>query len=186
MSNDSSRNLFLYQEVDSSIVKDLTTQILAFNEEDKADRDSKKNFKEKPINLYINSYGGYVDAAFALINIIESSQTPINTICTGVAASAAFLIFLSGSNRKAYKESRMMYHQLQQNQGIVYQDLKFYEETLETVKLLQQRCVKYILKKTAIPEEILKDKYERKLEWWVDSEDYSKYEIAEVINWTKS
>ena len=135
MSNNNSRNLFLYQEVDNSIVKDLTTEILTFNEEDRTDRDSKKNFKEKPINLYINSYGGYVDAAFALINIIESSQTPINTICTGVAASAAFLIFLSGSNRKAYKESRMMYHQLQQSQGDTYLDLRLYEETLKTTKL---------------------------------------------------
>lgn len=182
MSNNNSRNLFLYQEVDNSIVKDLTTEILTFNEEDRTDRDSKKNFKEKPINLYINSYGGYVDAAFALINIIESSQTPINTICTGVAASVAFLIFLSGSNRKAYKESRMMYHQLQQSQGDTYCDLRLYEETLKTTKLLQQRCVKYILKKTAISKEILEDSYEHKLEWWVESEDYSRYKIAEVID----
>ena len=47
---------------------------------------------------------------------------------------------------------------------------------------MQQRCVKYILKKTAISKEILEDSYEHKLEWWVDSEDYSKYKIAEVID----
>jgi len=181
MSDNSSRNLFLYQEVDNSIVKDLTVEILNFNEKDKEARENNKKFKEKPINLYINSYGGYTDAAFALINIIETSQTPIHTICTGVAASAAFLIFLSGSNRKAYSESRMMYHQLQSSYGDDYKDLKFYEETLESTKLLQQRCMNYVLKETAIAKETLMDVYERKVELWISSDDYEKYRIAKVI-----
>lgn len=66
--------------------------------------------ERRPITLFIDSGGGYVYAGMSLINVIKSSNTPINTVVDGKAMSMAFLIALSGDYRLGFKNSTWMYH----------------------------------------------------------------------------
>lgn len=50
----------------------------------------------KSLTLYINSTGGSLYDAFALIDIMKASVRPVRTIGVGSIMSAAFLIFVSG------------------------------------------------------------------------------------------
>ena len=58
------------------------------------------NMKESPLDmrltLVINSPGGSVSAAFALIDVMKTSKIPVDTIATGSIASCGVLLTMSG------------------------------------------------------------------------------------------
>ena len=67
--------------------------------------------KRKPIKLYIDSNGGYLDDTFVIIDAIKMSKTPVWTICTGTAHSGGFFTFISGHRRIAYPHSTYLFHE---------------------------------------------------------------------------
>jgi len=52
------------------------------------------------LTLIINSPGGDVHAAFALIDTIKASTIPIKTVGLGLIASSGFLIFIASTYKK--------------------------------------------------------------------------------------
>ena len=71
------------------------------------------NSSENKIDLYISSYGGYVDEAFELANFIEGvNNKDIHTHILSHADSAATIVFLSAKleNRHAVSSSTFMIH----------------------------------------------------------------------------
>jgi len=74
------------------------------------------NLSKKPkrkLQLYVNSYGGDLYEAFALIDVMKTSHHTISTIGIGAIMSAAFLIFVSGQKGHRYlgKNTGIMNHQ---------------------------------------------------------------------------
>ena len=71
---------------------------------------SDQNLLYTHIDLYINNP---VDIDFydmeALVNIIQSSQIPVHTYCTGSIIGNALPIFLAGKRRYCYSTSRFKY-----------------------------------------------------------------------------
>lgn len=65
------------------------------------------------MSLVINSNGGCLNSAFALIDTIKGSKIPIRTIGLGVVASAGLLIFMSGAlgHRILTPNTSIMSHQ---------------------------------------------------------------------------
>lgn len=62
------------------------------------------------ITLYINSPGGGVDSGLALYDVMQAISCPIRTVCVGLAASMAALLFISGDRRDMLPHSRLMIH----------------------------------------------------------------------------
>lgn len=87
-SGESKHSFFLMmEEISLSTVKSAVEWIL------------EANFaEERPemLNLIINSPGGDLNAAFALIDVMRGSAIPVRTIGLGQIASAGLLIFISG------------------------------------------------------------------------------------------
>lgn len=79
-----------------------------------------------PLKLYINSTGGDLYNAFALIDVMRSSKRLIYTYGIGAVMSAAFLVFASGSQRHryAYKNCSFMMHQYSGTVEGKHHDLK--------------------------------------------------------------
>ena len=74
------------------------------------------NLNKKPkrtLKLYINSYGGDLYEAFALIDVMKNSYHHISTIGIGAVMSSALLIFACGKQGERYigKNSGIMNHQ---------------------------------------------------------------------------
>ena len=53
-----------------------------------------------PIKMFINSPGGEVQSGLALYDVMQMLSCPVTTICLGMAASMAALVFVSGARRE--------------------------------------------------------------------------------------
>lgn len=62
------------------------------------------------IVIHINSPGGEVTSGLALYDVMKAISCPIRTICEGMAASMAAIIFLSGDEREILQHGRVMLH----------------------------------------------------------------------------
>ncbi len=62
------------------------------------------------VTLYINSPGGSVDSGMALYDVMQAVSCPVRTVCVGLAASMAALLFVSGAERGMLPHSRLMIH----------------------------------------------------------------------------
>lgn len=67
--------------------------------------------KKKKLTLFINSPGGNLYDAFALIDVMRTSQIPIDTVGVGSIMSAAFLIFVAGAKRYIAPNASIMCHE---------------------------------------------------------------------------
>lgn len=63
------------------------------------------------IQILINSPGGYTDAGWAFIDIMESVKNPITTVAIGEIASMATSIFIAGDRRVMSPNSIAMIHE---------------------------------------------------------------------------
>lgn len=82
------------------IANDINRQIRFWNSID--EEEATPISERKPINVYIDSYGGSLTAAFTIIDTIKMSKTPINTINIGTAYKEAFFVYLAGYKRLSY------------------------------------------------------------------------------------
>ena len=96
----SHREVELAGEVDADSVNALIRELRYLQRQD----------PEGEITMYINSPGGGVDSGLALYDVMQTVSCPIRTVCVGLAASMAALLFISGSRRDMLPHSRLMIH----------------------------------------------------------------------------
>ena len=67
----------------------------------------------KDISIYINSPGGMVHAGLGIYDTMQYISSKVGTICTGIAASMAAVLLVSGEKgmRSVLPHSRVMIHQ---------------------------------------------------------------------------
>ena len=66
---------------------------------------------DEPITIYINSPGGDVTQATAMIDALRSVPNPIITVATGMCGSAGLFLFAAGDKRLAYENAIFFYHE---------------------------------------------------------------------------
>lgn len=176
--NNEKRIFYLSGKIDEASIRPINFEILKLIQEDEESNASLKNFQPKPIKLFINSFGGSVYDAWSLIDIILRSETPIYTYCTGYVMSAGFLIFLAGHKRYATPNATMLYHQLSAGGWNKILDL---QQDLQEYERLQSDIEKYVCERTSIPYSILEENKQKKLDWYIHSEDFEKYNLAELL-----
>ena len=103
------RIVFLGTPVNDDVANIIIAQLL-FLEADNPGRD---------IFLYINSPGGSVSGGLAIYDTMQYLQSPVNTICMGLAASMGAFLLAAGrkGKRMALPHSRIMIHQPSQSGG---------------------------------------------------------------------
>lgn len=69
---------------------------------------------KEDIKMYINSPGGSVSAAMAIYDTMQYVKSPVQTICIGLAASAASVLLSAGAKGKrfALPNAEIMIHQV--------------------------------------------------------------------------
>lgn len=97
------RVVFLGMEINDDIANSIVAQLLFLAAED----------SKKDISLYINSPGGSTSAGFAIYDTMQFIKPDVQTICTGMAASFAAVLLVSGAKGKrlALPNSEIMIHQ---------------------------------------------------------------------------
>jgi ATP-dependent Clp protease protease subunit len=97
------RIIFLGTPIDDIIANLIMAQLLHLESDD----------PDKDIFLYINSPGGSITSLFAIYDTMQYIKPPVNTVCMGMAASAAAVILAGGAagKRFALPHARVMLHQ---------------------------------------------------------------------------
>jgi ATP-dependent Clp protease, protease subunit len=97
------RIIFLGTPIDDTIANLIMAQLLHLESEE----------PDKDIFLYINSPGGSITSLFAIYDTMQYIKPDVNTVCMGMAASAAAVILAGGAHGKRYAlpHARVMLHQ---------------------------------------------------------------------------
>lgn len=172
------RVFFLSDRIDNESVGKLCFDIINILEKDDEEEIEKKSFTRKPIKLYINSGGGEAHDMWAVIDILLHSKTPVHTYVTGYAMSAALKIFLAGSKRYVSKHSTLLYHQMWVERGGLYQDLV---DVRPEVDRMQNEIEQYVLERTNVTEQKLKEIREKKVDWFIHCNEALEYGFATNI-----
>jgi ATP-dependent Clp protease, protease subunit len=95
----SSRTLFLRQQIDDKVANQSIAQLIYLDLED----------ADTPIHLYINTQSGSIAAGLAIYDTIRTLRSPVHTICMGVADSIGSLLLAIGTpgNRSAQPHARI-------------------------------------------------------------------------------
>ena len=95
------RTLYLRGPIEDTVADTLVAQLMALDAE-----------SDKDVTLYINSPGGLVSGMFAVYDVMNLMRAKVNTVCVGMAASAAaFLLGTGTGTRAATENARVMIHQ---------------------------------------------------------------------------
>ena len=97
------RIIFLGTQIDDTVANLTMAQLLHLESED----------PDKDVFLYINSPGGSITSLFAIYDTMQYIKPDVNTVCMGMAASAAAVILAGGAEGKrfALPHARVMLHQ---------------------------------------------------------------------------
>ena len=176
------RTLYLPEQVNQESMNKLTKSIIEINKSDdylkKLYAISDIDYSPKPIEIYIDSYGGAVYQCMGLLGVMEKSVTPIHTIVTGCAMSCGFMILISGHKRFGYKLSTPLYHQVSTGFRGKVQDM---EESLEETKRLQKMIEKITLARTEIPKKRLKEVLKNKVDWYMTAKEALELGVIDGI-----
>lgn len=96
------RKIFLWGMVNDESAKHVVDRLLYLN-----------NLSHDEITLVINSPGGYVTSGFSIYDTIKEIESPVATVCSGLAASMGSILLSAGEKEKRYiqKHARVMIHQ---------------------------------------------------------------------------
>lgn len=166
------RKLFISTNICQETVDDAIRHIMQINREDmgvaREDR--------KPIILYVTSNGGDVDAGFALIDVILSSETPVYVINQGYQYSMGFLIGLAGHKRFTMPHAKFLMHDGSQ---FIYNSGAKAQDQMEFNKRMEERIKQYVLSRTEITSEMY-DSQMRK-EWYMFADEAKKLGVTDYI-----
>ena len=87
----------------------------------------------RPVVVYIDSYGGYVDALAKMIETLDEIPNPVVTACMGKAMSCGAVLLSHGDVRFLGKHSRVMVHEVSSGTGGNVHDMKV--DVAETTRL---------------------------------------------------
>jgi ATP-dependent Clp protease protease subunit len=104
-------HIYFYTEIDRKSISNLNFFIREA-EEYCIITSLRLRIEELPIYLHIYSNGGYIHAAFAAIDVINSCKVPIYSIIEGATASAGTLISVVCKKRFIRPTAYMLIHQL--------------------------------------------------------------------------
>lgn len=143
-------------------------------------RNLMKKDRPKFMKMIINSPGGSVTAAFALIDTIKGSKIPVYTYGLGEISSCGLLTFMAGEKGKRFitKNTAILSHQF--SWGSMGKE----HELMASVKEFNntsQRLIDHYKKCTGQPENIIKKFLLPPEDVWLTPREAIKYGIADQI-----
>ena len=136
--------------------------------------------KDKVLTIYINSCGGNLTDAFALIDIMKQSKHTIRTIGIGNVMSAAFLLFACGSRGERYisKHTSIMCHQFTGSMESKYHDIKAQMKETENCN---NRMIEILKEATDLPVSKIKSKLLSPSDVYLTAEELITFNVADHI-----
>ena len=96
------RRIFLNGTIEREMANDIVAQLMYL-----------QDVGDEPIQIYINSGGGEVNAGLFIYDVLQTMKVPVDIYCTGIAASMAALLLAGGQpgHRFILPHSKVMIHE---------------------------------------------------------------------------
>ena len=159
-------------DIETEIVNEIIHNIYEINEEDV------KKQSTEPIKLIINSAGGEIYSGLALIDVINTSLTPIHTICHGSAMSMGLIVFIAGHHRVASSNATFMYHEAMYG---LEGKTAYHKQEIKEANRIDKVCDDYLISKTKLTQKILTNVKNTQAEWYFDAKTALKYDVVSEI-----
>ncbi len=132
------------------------------------------------LTLYINSDGGSLQDAFALIDVMKKSKKTIRTIGIGSVCSSAFLIFASGTKGERFisQTATAMCHQYTDGLSGKYHDIR---ATAKEHELINKRMVDLLKECTELSTTTIKRKLLPPSDVYFTAEELIELGVADDI-----
>lgn len=124
--------------------------------------------KLTPIEFFLSTYGGACYDGMALHDVIESSGTPVEIICTGKIMSMGVIVALGAKVRKAYRNTTFMIHQVS---GLSIGTLREMEDTVAEASRINEILFNIIKSKTKVTQDQLDEVIQKKKDWFLTAEE---------------
>jgi ATP-dependent Clp protease protease subunit len=162
------RIIFLGTPIDDTIANLIMAQLLHLESED----------PDKDIFLYINSPGGVITSLFAIYDTMQYIRPDVNTVCMGMAASAASVILAGGAPGKRYglPHARIMLHQPHGGASGQASDI---EIQARLIVQMREQLNEILAEHTGQPVEKIALDTER--DYWMLAEEAKKYGVIDGV-----
>lgn len=162
------RIIFLGGPIDDDSANIVIAQLLFLQAED----------PKKDIMMYINSPGGSVTAALAVLDTMNFIKSDVSTVCVGLAASAGALLLSAGAKGKrfALTNSEIMIHQPSGGAEGRAADI---EITAKQILRIRENLNKILATNTGQPLSKIQKDVDR--DFFMNAEEAKKYGIVDKI-----
>jgi len=162
------RIIFIGSPIDDGVANTVIAQLLFLESQ---------NAKED-IKMYINSPGGSVTSALAIYDTMQYVKSDIQTICIGMAASAAALLLASGKKgkRMALPNSEVMIHQVLGGTSGQATDIDIHARHILKTR---ERLNKILAKHTG--QKLQKIEQDTERDYFMSAEEALKYGIVDKV-----
>ena len=162
------RIIFLGTEVNDYTANVIQAQLLYLDSADPG----------KDVSIYINSPGGSVYAGLGIYDTMQYISSDVATICTGMAASMAAVLLVSGEKGKrfALKHSRVMIHQ---PMGGAQGQASDIEITAREIKKLKHELYTIIADHSGQPFDKVEKDSDR--DYWMTAEEAKDYGMIDTV-----
>jgi len=126
-----------------------------------------QNANDKPLNIYINSYGGEVFEGFAIYNTLKNYKGYKTVYVDGIAASIASVIAMCGNKVVMNKASMLMVHNAS---GLAYGNADEMKKVVNALEQINEVIRGVYMAKTGMDEDTIKN--------LMDNETYLKPQEA--------
>ena len=139
-----------------------------------------QKLRPNEITLIINSPGGDVHSAFALIDTIKGSVIPVKTIGLGLIASCGLLLFMSGhkGRRVLTPNTSILSHQY--SWGSAGKEHELYARVRE-FEMSSKRLLEHYKKCTGLTEKKIRQLLLPPEDVWLSAKEAVKHGIADKI-----
>jgi ATP-dependent Clp protease protease subunit len=164
------RAVYLWGAVDDKSARDIVSKLLLLD----ADKPGQE------IKFYINSPGGMVTSGMVIYDTMRMMQSPVVTICMGLAASMGSILLSGGvkGKRLIYPHGEVMIHQ--PSIGGYFQatsaDIEIHAKQMQRTKEISAQILANNTGKSF--ERIMKD-FDR--DYWMDAKEAVEYGIVDTI-----
>jgi ATP-dependent Clp protease protease subunit len=162
------RIVFLGGTIDDTVANIVIAQLLFLQSED----------AKKDISLYINSPGGSVTAALAILDTMNHVKPDVSTTCVGIAASAGALLLSAGKKGKRFilPNAEVMIHQPWGGAEGRAADI---EITAKQILKTRERLNKILAENTGKPVSQIEKDVDR--DYFMNAEEAKKYGVVDKV-----
>ena len=169
----SSRVIILNEDVSEKAINNICMKIIGWNMEDCGLPAEER----EPIHLFIHSNGGDIISGFAVIDVIQNSETPVIGVGFGKVYSMAFSILVACQVSLGFKHTIFLLHD--GTFGTEDSGSKFLDFAEFAKKNLINKCKEHILNSTNIKEEWYDGNIRK--ENWIDADEAKDMGIIQFI-----